>query len=54
MQCCYKISAKILIDICQSAFLGNRNILDSVLIVNEVVEEAKVKNGSPTCSTAML
>lgn len=52
--CCYKILVKIMskqlrmllpefINGCQSVFLGNINILDSVLIANEVVEEAQEK-----------
>ena len=52
--CCYKILAKILskrlkevlptlIDEAQSAFLGERNILDSVMVANKIVDEVKVK-----------
>lgn len=50
----YKIIAKILskrlsivlpslIDECQSAFIGQRSIMDSMLVANEVVEEVKAK-----------
>lgn len=50
--CCYKILAKILskrlrealpslIDESQSTFLGECNILDSMMVANEVVDEAK-------------
>lgn len=54
----YKVVSKILakrlkcvlpklIDECQSAFLGGRNMLDNVLIANEVVHDTK-RRGVPT------